>query len=69
VLAGFAWQRRRTALAASLVPIVVTFVSGVQGVHWPTDAVGGTLLGALAAAVVLELLSQPRAPARPQRRA
>ena len=64
-LAGFAWQRRRRALAAlALVPIVLTFVaSGVQGVHWPTDAIGGTLLGALAAAAVLALLSRPPEPA------
>jgi membrane-associated phospholipid phosphatase len=50
-IAGFAWlhgRRRLTPLAAA--PIVVTFfASGVQGVHWPSDALAGTLLGALAA--------------------
>ena len=42
-------DRRRLALVAAL-PIVLTFLSsGVQGVHWPTDALAGTLLGAVAA--------------------
>lgn len=52
--AGVAWQRRRRGLAAAAaVPVVATFfASGVHGVHWPTDAIGGTLLGACAAGVI-----------------
>ena len=50
--AALAWRRRRMALAvAAVAPIVLTFFAGaVQGVHWPTDAIAGTLLGAAAAA-------------------
>lgn len=50
-IAGFAWLHGRRGLAAlAAVPIVLTFLSsGVQGVHWPSDALAGTLLGALAA--------------------
>jgi membrane-associated phospholipid phosphatase len=49
--AGAAWARRRRCIAvATATPIVLTFfASGVQGVHWPTDAIAGTLLGATAA--------------------
>lgn len=49
--AGAAWACRRRGIAvATAVPIVLTFfASGVQGVHWPTDAIAGTLLGATAA--------------------
>lgn len=47
-------RRRRpglTAIAAG--PIVLTFVAGgVQGVHWPSDAVAGTLIGAVAATAI-----------------
>jgi membrane-associated phospholipid phosphatase len=50
-IAGAAWAHRRRAFGAAVaLPIVLTFVaSGVQGVHWPTDAIAGTLLGATAA--------------------
>jgi undecaprenyl-diphosphatase len=50
-VAGVAWARGRRAVAvAAALPIVLTFVaSGVQGVHWPTDAIAGTSLGATAA--------------------
>lgn len=50
-IAGFAWLHGRRRLAAiAVLPIVLTvFSSGVQGVHWPSDALAGTLLGALAA--------------------
>jgi membrane-associated phospholipid phosphatase len=46
-----AWRRCRRAVAVVVsVPIALTFVSSaVQGVHWPTDAVAGTLCGAAAA--------------------
>ena len=53
-LAAVAWQRRHRAVAvAAAVPIVATgFSSGVQGVHWPTDAIAGTLVGLLTAGVI-----------------
>ena len=56
--AGLACQRRRFDLAGAVsVPIVLTFVSsGVQGVHWPTDAIAGTLFGAAFAGVALRVL-------------
>lgn len=48
---GAAWCARRRVLAGlAALPIVLTgLASGVQGVHWPSDAVAGTLLGAIAA--------------------
>jgi membrane-associated phospholipid phosphatase len=56
--AGAAWMRRRYAVAAAAAsPIVLTFfASGVQGVHWPTDAIAGTLLGATAARLIIPRL-------------
>lgn len=56
---GVAHRRRRLGVAAiASIPIVLTFVaSGVQGVHWPSDAVGGTLLGMAAAAVAVRILT------------
>lgn len=47
----YAWRRRRGRLAVLLaLPILVTGLSSaVQGVHWPSDAVAGTIIGALAA--------------------
>jgi membrane-associated phospholipid phosphatase len=46
-----ATRRGRPVLAGALcVPIVLTAAaSQVQGVHWPSDAVAGTLIGAVAA--------------------
>jgi membrane-associated phospholipid phosphatase len=63
-LASVAWARGRRAVAvAAAAPIVFTLVaSGVQGVHWPTDAIAGTSLGAVAAWLIV-----PRVPA-PSRR-
>lgn len=47
----YAWRtgrRRRAAVLAT--PIACTFVSsGIHGVHWPSDAVAGTIMGAAAA--------------------
>lgn len=65
-VAALAFQRRRIGLAvAASVPIVITFVaSGVQGVHWPTDAIGGTLLGAASARATVAVLRRCREPAR-----
>lgn len=60
--AGLAYQRRRFGLAGmATVPIALTFVSsGVQGVHWPSDAIGGTLLGAAGAATAVGVLATGR---------
>jgi undecaprenyl-diphosphatase len=57
--AALAWSARRRRFAALLaLPIALTFVSGgIQGVHWPSDALGGTLIGALAAWLTLRTLS------------
>lgn len=65
--AGFAWYRGRRYLAgAALVPIGATFVaSAVHGVHWPSDALAGTSLGAGAAAAIVS--SVTRAVATPAR--
>jgi membrane-associated phospholipid phosphatase len=53
-----AWRRgngRRGALLA--VPIACTFVSGaIHGVHWPSDAVAGTIIGSFAAVLALRAL-------------
>ncbi len=49
--AVLAWRsgRRRLAIVA-VVPIVATgFASGIHGVHWASDAIAGTILGAAAA--------------------
>ncbi|HEX4982173.1 MAG TPA: phosphatase PAP2 family protein [Ilumatobacteraceae bacterium] len=56
--AGAAWAcRRRWVAVATAVPIVLTFfASGVQGVHWPTDAIAGTILGATAASQIVPRL-------------
>lgn len=68
-IAGFAWQRGRRGLATvAAVPIVLTFfASGVQGVHWPTDAIAGTLLGALAARASLAQMGQSPRPQKEPR--
>ena len=60
--AGYAWSRRRRGIAvAATVPIVVTGLSSaVQGVHWPTDAVAGTLTGAIAATAIVGVLVDRR---------
>lgn len=57
-VAGAAWARRRRGVAvATALPIVLTFFAGgVQGVHWPTDAIAGTLLGATAAWLIVARL-------------
>ena len=60
-VAGIAWVggRRRLAVGAA-VPVVVTFLaSGVQGLHWPSDAAAGTMLGAIAAAAIVAVASNP----------
>jgi membrane-associated phospholipid phosphatase len=56
--AGLAWRRRRRTLAAAaLVPIVATgFASAVQGVHWPSDAIAGTLVGLIGAWAIVNTL-------------
>ena len=56
--AGYAWSRRRRGVATALtVPIVATGISSaVQGVHWPTDVIAGTLTGAAAATAIAGVL-------------
>jgi membrane-associated phospholipid phosphatase len=53
--AALALRRRRRDLAVVLaLPIALTFASSsIQGVHWPSDALGGTLVGAIAARAML----------------
>lgn len=59
-LAAFAWRRRRRLVAAVVAaPVVLTFfASGVEGAHWPTDSIAGTLTGAFA--VIAMLRAMPR---------
>lgn len=65
--ATWALGRRRWAAVAA-IPIVLTFFSsGVQGVHWPTDALAGTLLGSVAAWLITDRLRRVNA-ARVERR-
>ncbi len=55
---GAAWARGRRGVAvACAIPIVLTFfASAVQGAHWPTDAIAGTLLGVVAAWLIVPRL-------------
>ena len=54
----YAWRRGRRGWAALfVVPIAVTGVaSTVQGVHWVSDAIAGTIIGGIAAWLALEAL-------------
>ena len=54
-VAGAAWARRHRAIgvACSLPIVLAFFAGGVLGVHWPTDAIAGTLLGATAAWLIV----------------
>ena len=60
-VAGAAWAHRRREVGVAVAsPIVFTFVAGgVQGVHWPTDAIAGTLLGATAACLIVRRVAPP----------
>lgn len=51
-----ALQRRRNVLAVlAAIPVTLTLIaSSVQGTHWPSDAVAGTLTGAVAAIVIAD---------------
>jgi membrane-associated phospholipid phosphatase len=55
---GYAWRAGRRRLAAGLwIPILLTGLSSsVQGVHWPSDAAAGTLIGGLAAWLIVRAL-------------
>jgi undecaprenyl-diphosphatase len=57
--AALAWSSRRRGLAGLLaLPVALTgFSSGIQGVHWPSDALGGMLIGALTAWLVLRAMA------------
>jgi undecaprenyl-diphosphatase len=64
--AHLALDGRRVWAALAALPVALTFLAGgVQGVHWPSDAVAGTLLGALAAAAGVAVLRA--SPGRPTR--
>jgi membrane-associated phospholipid phosphatase len=53
--------RRRWLAAGLCVPIVLTgFSSSIQGVHWPSDAIAGTLLGLIAAVLIATVVSENR---------
>jgi undecaprenyl-diphosphatase len=56
--AGAAWVARRRALAVvAALPVAMTFVAAaVLGVHWPTDSIAGTLLGAAAAYLIVRCI-------------
>jgi membrane-associated phospholipid phosphatase len=58
--AALTWrQRRRLAAIGLAVPIVATGVaSAVQGVHWPSDALAGTVVGGFAAAAIVRTLDR-----------
>lgn len=60
--AALAWRSdRRRAAALLVVPIACTGVaSGIHGVHWLSDAVAGTILGAFAATLALQQLPPNR---------
>ena len=62
--AGYVWRRGRRKWAALLaMPVLLTGASSsVQGVHWPSDAVAGTLIGGLAAWLIVRALGPPPAP-------
>lgn len=52
--------RRAIAIALAL-PIAITGIaSGVQGTHWPSDAIAGTLIGLLATSAIARLVAPPR---------
>jgi membrane-associated phospholipid phosphatase len=56
---AYAWRNRRRWPAAALgLPVLLTGMSSsVQGVHWPSDAVAGTIIGGLAAWLIVRVLS------------
>lgn len=53
-----AWRARRRAWAPVLaIPVVVTGLSSsIQGVHWPSDALAGTIVGGFAAWWVMRVV-------------
>ena len=62
-------RRGRPVLAGVLcVPIALTAAaSQVQGVHWPSDALAGTLIGGVAAVMAATVLlrEETKAPKHP----
>jgi undecaprenyl-diphosphatase len=62
-------RRGRPVLAGALcVPIALTAAaSQIQGVHWPSDALAGTLIGGVAAVIAAVLLrDETNAPEHPE---
>jgi undecaprenyl-diphosphatase len=56
---AYAWRngRRWTAAALGLPVLLTGMSSSVQGVHWPSDAVAGTIIGGLGAWLIVRVLS------------
>ena len=59
---AYAWRNGRRWSAAALgLPVLLTGISSsVQGVHWPSDALAGTIIGGLAAWLIVWMLSRSR---------
>ena len=59
---AYAWRSGRRWSAAALgLPVLLTGISSsVQGVHWPSDAVAGTIIGGFAAWLMVLVLSPSR---------
>jgi membrane-associated phospholipid phosphatase len=55
-----AWRARRRVWAAALaMPVALTGLSSsVQGVHWPSDALAGTIVGGFAAVWISRIVAR-----------